>query len=75
MNLPKFRLEFILNTFNAEAEVIKNALMEFGIELEINPSGESGRDFLVHIISEDPTMVFDVCGQFGRIKSMKVEES
>ena len=74
MNLPKFQLEFILTTFNADPAAIRNALVEFGMELEINPSGASGKDFLVHIISEDPTMVFDVCAQFGRIVSVKVEE-
>ncbi len=75
--MPKFFLEFIITTYNASKDSIKNSLREFGEELEIQnfPGPDvSGRDFKIKINAEDPTVIFDICSQFGRIKSMKVNE-
>ena len=75
--MHKYCLEFILNTYNASAEMIKNSLSEFGEGLKIvvcqnNSSG--GEVFKININTEDPTVIFDVCAQFGRIKTVKVDE-
>lgn len=75
--MPKFFLEFIITTYNASKDSIKNSLREFGEELEIQDcsgSDASGRDFKINLNTEDPTVIFDVCSQFGRIKSVKVNE-
>jgi len=73
----KFSLEFILHVHGPARESIKNALSEFGDHLEITDdtqgSGEA-RDFRIRMLTEDPTLVFDVCSQFGRIKSVKINE-
>jgi dihydroxyacetone kinase-like predicted kinase len=59
-------------------ETLKNSLIEFGEGLEIFPlpqdAENKGKDFKIHISTEDPTIIFDTCAQFGRLKSIKIEE-
>lgn len=77
--MPKFRLEFILDAYNTKLATIKNSLLEFGDGLEVTLVEEAcvakTNNFKININTEDPTVIFDICGQFGRIKSVKVEES
>ncbi len=73
--MQKYRLEFMLHTPSASINTVKNSLAEFGEGLEITDCPDMdtrGRNFKVNINTEDPTVVFDVCAQFGRIKSIKV---
>jgi len=77
INIPKFKLEFNLHAYNTTLEAVKTSLAEFGELLEISEnkdSSERGKNFKVNINTEDPTIVFDVCSQFGRIRSVKIEE-
>jgi len=77
MSVKMYNLEFILHTQNASSETIKNSLVEFGQDLEITDSRETygrGKSFRVYINTEDPTIIFDLCSQFGRIKSVKINE-
>ena len=77
--MHKYYLEFILNTHNAQVEIIKNSLKEFGDNLEISPlpkdDKEKGENFKINIHTEDPTIIFDTCAQFGRLKSVKISEA
>lgn len=75
--IQKYNLEFILYALNGTAGSIKNALTEFGEDLEVaacDENPEKARNFKVKISTEDPTVIFDICSQLGRIKSMKVNE-
>jgi dihydroxyacetone kinase-like predicted kinase len=76
--MAKYSLEFILNVRDASPEMIKNSVAEFaeGVELVRLEEGILGRgkDFCVKMQTDEPTIIFDTCAQFGRIKSMKVEE-
>jgi dihydroxyacetone kinase-like predicted kinase len=75
--IPKFKLEFMLQTFNAQEDVLRGSLAEFGDEIEIaedDTKAESGKAFKVIMHTEDPASVFDICAQFGRIKTAKVSE-
>ena len=76
--MQKYLLEFVLHTQDSSSVTIKNSLAEFGENLEIADScqdaGARGKDFKVRIRTEDPTTIFDICSQIGRIKSMKVDE-
>jgi len=76
--MHKYYLEFILNTYNTSAQILKNSLMEFGDSLEIcqlpKEDAQEGENFKINIHTEDPTIIFDTCAQFGRIKSVKVNE-
>ena len=73
----RYNLEFILHTYNVTLEMVKNSLAEFGESLEIKETQEApenGKSYNIRIKAEDPTLVFDVCAQFGRIRSVKVTE-
>lgn len=73
--MPKFKLEFILHTYNTSLEAVKSSLTEFGEALTVmeDPdSSQKGNNFKVNISTEDPTIIFDLCSQFGRIRSVKV---
>ncbi len=73
-----FLLEFILHAHNTSEPEIRNSLREFAENIEIEPlnsdaKGE-GRDFKINMKAEDPTVIFDICAQFGRIRSAKITE-
>jgi len=40
--------------------------------MEDPDSSQKGNNFKVNISTEDPTIIFDLCSQFGRIRSVKV---
>lgn len=77
MNIPKFKLSFLLHAYNTSEHAVKNSLAEFGEGLEVSEVADGtqkGKNFKIDISTEDPTLVFDVCSQFGRIRSVKVED-
>jgi len=71
----KYTLEFILHTKNSSPKMIKSSLAEFGNDLIVDESQEQEEkcNYRVRMVTEDPTLVFDICSQLGRIRSMKVE--
>jgi len=74
--IQKFSLEFILHAKNSSLKAIKSSLAEFGDGLTISDSrdqAESG-NYNVSLITEEPALIFDICSQFGRIRSIKVNE-
>jgi hypothetical protein len=77
--MHRYYLEFILNTYDTTAEIIKDSLTEFAEAIEISqlPKDDAvqrGENFKINMYTEDPTIIFDTCAQFGRIKSVKVNE-
>ena len=75
--MHKYLLEFIITTYNTSEEAIKNYLKEFGEALEIYDCRKDegkGKDFKININTEDPEMIFDICSQFGRIKTIKINK-
>lgn len=76
--MRKYCLEFILNMQTVSMETLKNSIVEFGEDLEIlqlqQDDDVKGRDFKIRIYTEEPTIIFDTCAQFGRLKSIKVDE-
>jgi len=77
ISTPKFKLDFTLHTYNTNLETVKSSLAEFGELLdisEIKESSQKGKNFKINVNTEDPTLIFDLCSQFGRIRSVKVEE-
>ena len=69
-------LEFVLSAQDAAAEDVRKALEGLGQGLEIfllpRCDTERSLNFKIHIVTEDPTLIFDTCAQFGRIKSVKI---
>jgi len=76
--MPKYCLEFILNMQTVSLETLRNSIVEFGEDLEIFPlpqdNDDKSRDFRARIYTEHPTIIFDTCAQFGRLKSIKINE-
>ena len=74
----RYSLEFILNSPEVNPQKIKDSIMEFGENLsvaELFPeAGKDLKDYKININTEDPTIIFDICSQFGRIKSVKIDE-
>lgn len=73
----KYSLEFTLHTYSSTARDLKTALTEFSQDLRVKEAGAPGQlggDFAVRCLAEDPTLIFDICSQFGRIKAVKVDE-
>jgi len=72
--ITKYALEFILHAEGSSSKIIKNALAEFGSDLVVGDCQKQGEscDYKVTMTTEDPTLVFDLCSQFGRIRSIKV---
>jgi len=75
--MPKYSLEFILSVGEISLETLKNSIIEFGENLEISqcqPADKKDRELLIRVSAEEPTLLFDACAQFGRIKSVKIND-
>jgi len=77
--MNKFFLEFVLFTRYNSISDIKNSIIEFGENLKMdilaNPEGlEEKVDIKICIETLDPAAIFDACAQFGRIKSVRIDE-
>ncbi|MCX5711055.1 MAG: hypothetical protein NT060_03730 [Candidatus Omnitrophica bacterium] len=75
--MQKFALEFILHAQGTTGEAIQSSLAEFGDEVKVEDcldSNGSAKNFKVNMLAVDPMVIFDVCSQFGRIKSAKIDE-
>lgn len=74
--ITKFELEFVLHAKDSSPKIIKNALSEFGSDLTVCDCLKHTEtcNYKVSMITEDPTLVFDLCSQLGRIRSIKVHE-
>ena len=75
--ITKYVLEFVLHAKDSSPKIIKSALAEFGSDLIVAdcPKQAESCSYKVNMITEDPTLVFDLCSQLGRIRSVKVHES
>lgn len=75
--ITKYSLEFILHSKNTSPKAIKSSLAEFGNELVVSNAStqKESCDYKVSMVTQDPTLVFDLCSQIGRIRSVKVQEN
>ena len=75
--ITKYVLEFVLHAKDSSPKIIKSALTEFGSDLVVDDcqKQEESCNYQVSMTTEDPTLVFDLCSQLGRIRSVKVRES
>jgi hypothetical protein len=72
-----YLLEFIFRTGSTETD-IRHSLAEFAEDIAVNAlegdPGDCSYEYTLRMRAKDPTLVFDVCAQFGRIKSVKIDE-
>ena len=75
--ITKYELEFILHAKDSSSKKIKSSLAEFGSNLIVNlfENDKEIDNYKVNMTTEDPTLVFDLCSQLGRIRSVKVSQS
>ena len=72
--IKKYHLEFVLLTQSGAPCALRSSLAEFGEELKVTDCPDSyGKSLKINIVTEEPESVFDICGQFGRIKSVKID--
>jgi dihydroxyacetone kinase-like predicted kinase len=74
--MQKYHLEFILHIQDTPVDTIRNSISELGELLEITDCQDNvakGKNFKINIETKDPTVIFDACAQFGRIKSVKIK--
>lgn len=76
--MQRYNLEFILSTYEGSADTLKNSMIEFVEDIKIaevpDASGTKAKNFKINICTHDPTVIFDTCAEFGRIKSVKINE-
>ena len=57
-------------------ETVKSSIMELGQDIdicELHPKeNPQGKDLKINMRTDDPTIIFDTCAEFGRIKSVKI---
>jgi dihydroxyacetone kinase-like predicted kinase len=73
----KYFLEFILTVKDSPIETIRNSLVEFGedlgIDVQLEDSACLARNLKIKITTLDPAIIFDICADFGRLKSVKID--
>jgi len=72
-----YSLEFVLHINDASIKMLRDSIIDLGTSLEITACREhvgSGMSLKININTFDPTIIFDTCAQFGRIKSVKIHE-
>jgi hypothetical protein len=75
---PTYHLDFVLNTSHATDKSLHASLIEYGEGLEIVSvfldDAHKGKNFKIQIRTQDPTIIFDICSQFGKLKLVKIHE-
>ena len=75
--MTKYALEFVLCVKDISEQEIKASLAEFTESLAVSAcEGEpqETQEFKLVMRVEDPTLIFDTCGQWGKIRAVKVSE-
>ncbi len=42
--------------------------------VDCQDTGEKGENYKISLSTDEPTIIFDVCSQFGRIREIKIDE-
>lgn len=76
--IRKYTLEFTLSGCEINLIEVERLLRGLGDDLEIIPLPQCGsereQNYKVQIVTQDPTIIFDACAEFGRIKSIKISD-
>jgi len=81
MNQNNYSVELTINICDASVDALKDSLLALGDDLNLNEIGQANakartvKTVKVHIRTVDPQLVFDACSQFGRLKSVKINET
>lgn len=76
--MSRFFVEFILSTPDARLQGLKGLLGQYseGLEIAAQPQDDTERakHFKIQLSTTDPTIIFDLSAQFGRLKSIRIDE-
>jgi dihydroxyacetone kinase-like predicted kinase len=74
----RYQVEFILSGHYDSVEIVRETIQGLGTSLEIIPCEREplakGVEVKIRVVTDDPTLIFDTCAQFGRMKSIRVAE-
>jgi len=74
--MTKYTVEFILGTHQASLEAVRSSIQGLGEDLKVfqlpADGNDKGHNLKIHILTEDPTVIFDTCAGFGRIRTVKI---
>lgn len=76
MNQKKYNVEFTMHIYDTPLDILQNSLKELGDSLNLEEERAQGKERIIkiNIQTDDPHLVFDTCSQFGRLKSVKIDE-
>ncbi len=73
-----YHLDFILSTPDTSLDVLKKSLEGCADNPEIlempDENSQKCKNFMIHVRTQDPTLIFDICSEYGKISSVKVDE-
>lgn len=70
--MSNYVVEFILCVQEYSIETVKNSISSLGDGLAVTNCLDEASNYRIQINTQDPTIIFDTCAQFGRIKSVKI---
>lgn len=77
MSQNKYNVEFTMHIYDSSSDELKDCLAGLCADLSLDEGEENngkGKIIKIHLRTDDPHLVFDTCSQFGRLKSVKIEE-
>jgi len=77
MNRNKYRVEFIIQVYDTSFEALRDALEALGSDLILEQVEDgNGKAGIIRICirTDEPHFIFDACSEFGRLKSVKIDE-
>lgn len=67
-SLSEFGENLVVSECNEPDRLENHGLASFG------QSHSKGNNFTINLITQDPTVIFDICAQIGRIRQIKINE-
>ena len=78
MVLKFYSLDFMLQAPGVSLDVLKKSLAGCADDPQIQEITQgpdlNEKKFSIQARTQDPTLVFDICSQYGKISSVKVDE-
>ncbi len=73
-----YHLDFVLSAADTSSDVLKKSLEGCVDNPEIlempDENSQKCKNFMIQVRTQDPTLIFDICSQYGKISSVRVNE-
>jgi len=77
MKQDRYKVEFTMQIYDASLETLGGSLAGLCDDLNLEQIGEAGgksRIIKICLYTNNPHLIFDTCSEFGRLKSVKIDE-